>query len=79
MFGNATAIFSIREIMRIYPEQWVAIAIKETDTDGFASAGVVIVHNSDEKFVWSAVKLGEEDDPIYVFHTGSRPKTLAVA
>jgi hypothetical protein len=79
MFGKGSAIISIREIRRIYPNQWVAITVVETDLDGFAVAGEVLVHDSDERFVWAAVKLGENDDPIYVFHTGSRRKLQAVA
>jgi hypothetical protein len=37
------------------------------------------VHNSDERFVWTAVKLGEADDPIYVFFTGSRQSVIRAA
>jgi hypothetical protein len=57
----------------------VAIAVVETDTDGFAVAGEVIVHDTDEKFVWAAVKLGNLDDPVYVFYTGPRRKLHVVA
>jgi hypothetical protein len=79
MFGKGSTVISIREIQRIYPNQWVAIAVVETDTDGFAVAGEVIVHDSDERFVWGAVKLGNLDDPIYVFYTGPRRKLHVVA
>ncbi|HSE98214.1 MAG TPA: hypothetical protein VLD57_08125 [Blastocatellia bacterium] len=79
MFGRGSAIISIGEIHRIYPNQWVAVSVAETDVDGFAVAGEVLVHNQDEKYVWAAVKLGENDDPIYVFHTGSRIRLQAVA
>ena len=79
MFRNSPARFSIKEIERIYPNQWVAIAVAETDADGFAASGEVIVHDAEERFVWSAVKLGDTDDPIYVFYTGSRRSSLAVA
>jgi len=79
MFGNGSVICSIREITRVYPDQWVAVAVAETDADGFASAGEVIVHDIDERFVWSAVRLGESEDPIYVFHTGSRKNSQAAA
>lgn len=72
IFGNGSAIFSIREIERFYPDEWVAIAVTETDADGFASKGEVIIHDSDERFVWSAARLGNADDPVYVFFTGSR-------
>ena len=77
MFRNAPSLFSINEIERIYPNQWVAIAVAETDRDGFATSGEVIVHDAEERFVWSAVKLGDADDPIYVFYTGSRLSSLA--
>ena len=79
MFRNVPVLFSINEIKRIYPDQWVAILVAETDADGFAASGEVIVHGAEEQFVWAAVKLGDADDPIYVFHTGARGKTLAVA
>jgi hypothetical protein len=79
MFGRGSTVISIRDIKRIYPNQWVAITVVETDTDGFAVAGEVIVHDTDERFVWAAVKLGNLDDPIYVFYTGSRRKLQVVA
>jgi hypothetical protein len=79
MFGNVSAIFSIIEIRRFYPNQWVAIAVTETDEDGFALKGEVIMHNSNEQFVWTAIKLGEEDEPVYVFYTGSRQRITAAA
>jgi hypothetical protein len=79
MFGNGSAIFSITEIKRFYPDQWVAIAVTETDQDGFALKGEVIMHNSNEQFVWTAIKLGEADDPVYVFFTGSRQRVIQAA
>jgi len=79
MFGNGSVVFSITEIKRFYPDQWVAVAVTETDADGFALKGEVIVHNSDERFVWTAIKLGEADDPIYVFFTGPRQSIIAAA
>jgi hypothetical protein len=79
MFRNVPVLFSINEIKRIYPDQWVAILVAETDADGFAASGEVIVHDREEQFVWSAVKLGDADDPIYVFYTGLRRAGLAVA
>ena len=79
MFGNGSVVFSIAEIKRSYPEQWVAVAVTETDADGFALKGEVIVHNSDERFVWTAIKLGEAEDPIYVFFTGSPQRSIAAA
>ncbi len=72
IFGNATAICSIREIKTAYPDQWVAMSITEIDPDGFAAAGHVILHDSDERTVWSAAYLGDSDDLIYVFYTGPR-------
>jgi hypothetical protein len=71
MFARENAILSITEIQRLYANEWVAVAIAETDADGFASAGEVIMHASDERFVWTAIKLRELEEPIYVFHTGS--------
>jgi len=79
MFRHTPVLFSINEIKRIYPDQWVAVLVAETDADGFAASGEVIVHDSKEQSVWAAVKLGDADDPIYVFHTGSRRAELAVA
>lgn len=79
MFGNGPVTSSIREIKRIYPNEWVAILVSETDSDGFALKGEVIVHDADEKCVWSAVRLGEAEDPVYVFHTGSGQIVSAVA
>lgn len=79
MFGNVSVVFSIIEIKRFYPEQWVAVAVTETDADGFASKGEVIMHDSEEQFVWTAIKLGEAEDPIYVFYTGSRQRIDAAA
>lgn len=78
MFRNVPVLFSINEIKRIYPDQWVAILVAETDADGFAASGEVIVHDREEQFVWAAVKLGDADDPIYVFYTGLRSAGLAV-
>jgi hypothetical protein len=79
MFGNGPITFSIRELKRIYPNEWVAILVSEMDSDGFAVTGELIVHNADEKFVWSAVKLGDGEEPVYVFHTGSGQIVSAVA
>lgn len=79
MFGNASDIVSIMEIKRFYPDQWVAVAVTETDADGFALKGEVITHDSNEQFVWTAIKLGESEDPIYVFFTGSRQRITAAA
>jgi hypothetical protein len=72
MFGKGSAVFSIIEIRSFYPDEWVAITIAETDADGFAVSGEVIVHDADEQAVWSAARLGEMDEPIYVFFTGPR-------
>jgi hypothetical protein len=79
MFRHTPVRFSINEIKRIYPNQWVAVLVAETDADGFAASGQVIVHDREEQFVWAAVKLGESDEPIYVFYTGSRRADRAVA
>ena len=72
MFENGNGILSIKEIRNLYSNEWVALAIAETDADGFASSGEVIMHDSDERFVWTAIKLREIEEPIYVFHTGSQ-------
>ncbi len=79
MFGNASEIYSIGEIKTFYPNEWVAIAVEETDADGFAAAGEVIMHDRDESFVWSAVKLRDSAELVYVFFTGSRRKTMQAA
>jgi hypothetical protein len=71
MFGH-NPIVSISEINIIYPDQWVAITVEETDSDGFALRGQVLSHNEDERVVWTAIKLGEAEDPVYVFHTGRK-------
>ena len=79
MFGNRPVTFSIREIKQIYPNEWVAILVSDTDSDGFALKGEVIVHDTDERYVWSAVRLGDPEDSVYVFHTGSGQIVSAVA
>jgi hypothetical protein len=79
MFGNGPVTFSIPEIKQVYPNEWVAILVSDTDSDGFAAKGEVIVHDADEKRVWAAVRLGEAEDPVYVFHTGSGQIVSAVA
>ena len=71
LFKNVSS-FSIGEIKRYYPDQWVALSVLETDADGFASKGEILAHDSDERFVWSALKLGNADDLVYVFFTGAR-------
>jgi hypothetical protein len=79
MSGNRKDIFSIVEIKRSFPDQWVAIAVRRTDADGLPSAGVVLVHDADEQFVWPALKLGDLDDLVHVFYTGSRQRITAAA
>jgi hypothetical protein len=74
MFARGNEVFSINEIKRFYPNQWVAIDIAQTDEDGFAATGEVITHDSNEQFVWSAIKLKETFERVYVFYTGSRRK-----
>ena len=78
MFGNDTRIFSLVEIKRSYPYEWVAIAVQETDADGLPSAGQILVHNAEERFVWSAIRLGDDDDLVHVFYTGDG-RTINVA
>lgn len=77
MFGNGTVVSSIVEIKRSYPDEWVAIAVRKTDADGLPSAGEVLVHDADERFVWTALRLGEADDLVHVFYTGNR-RVIAV-
>lgn len=78
MFFSRSEIISVGEICCSYPNEWVAIAVAETDADGFAISGEVIIHDREEQFVWPAVRLGERDDPVYVFFTGGR-KSFAAA
>jgi hypothetical protein len=79
MSRNSNTIVSLVEIKRSYPGEWVAIAVRKTDADGLPSAGVVLVHDADEQFVWPALRLGETDDLIHVFHTGHRTRITAAA
>ena len=79
MFTNASEIYSISEIASSYPDEWVAIAVEETDADGFAAAGEIITHNQDESFVWSAVKLRDSAELVYIFFTGSRQQVRRAA
>ena len=71
-FGPGSAVISIKEIKRSYPDEWVAVAVIETDADGFAAKGEVLAHAPDERFVWPATRLGDVDSPVYVFFTGTR-------
>jgi hypothetical protein len=70
MSANDDGIFALTQIKQSYPDEWVAIAIRKTDADGLPIAGIVLVHDADERFVWPALRLGELDDLVYVFHTG---------
>lgn len=79
MFGHDSRIFSLVEIKLSYPDEWVAIAVQKTDADGLPSAGQVLVHNAEERFVWSALKLGDDDDLVHVFFTGSAGRITAAA
>lgn len=74
---SGNQIVSVRELRNIYPNEWVALAIAETDADGFAARGEVITHDADERFVWSAIKLKEPDEPVYIFYTGGRQNRLS--
>jgi len=71
-FGHGSTVISIKEIKRSYPDEWVAVAVLETDDDGFAEKGEVLAHAADERFVWSATRLGDSENPVYVFFTGAR-------
>lgn len=79
MSRNHQDVFSLAEIKRCYPEEWVAISVRTIDADGLPSAGVVLVHDANEQFVWPALKLGESDDLIHVFFTGVRNRVNAAA
>ena len=79
MSRNGNDIFSLVQIERSYPDQWVAIAVRKTDADGLPSAGVVLAHDADEQFIWPALKLGESDDLIHVFHTSSHQRITEAA
>jgi hypothetical protein len=79
MFDNDTRIFSLDEIRRSYPDEWIAIAVQKTDADGLPSAGQVLVHNAEERFVWSALKLGDGDDLVHVFFTGTGQRITVAA
>jgi hypothetical protein len=76
MFARGNEVFSISEIKSIYPNEWVAIDIAQTDEDGLAAAGEVITHDSNEQFVWSAIKLKDSFERVYVFYTGARRKMI---
>jgi hypothetical protein len=78
-FGPGSAVISIKEIKRSYPDEWVAVAVIETDADGFAARGEVLAHATDERFVWSATRLGDVENPVYVFFTGTRRRLGARA
>ena len=75
-FVPETAIISIKEIKRTFPDQWVAVAVLETDADGFAVKGEVLAHAVEECYVWPAVRLGDRETPVYVFFTGARHPQL---
>ena len=79
MSVNDNDVLSLVEIKQSFPDQWVGIAIRSTDADGIPSAGVVLVHDADEQFVWPSLRLGETDDLFYVFHTGGRRRSVAAA
>ena len=79
MFASDSRIFSLVEIKLSYPDEWIAIAVQKTDADGLPSAGQILVHNAEERIVWSALKLGDCDDLLYVFFTGSRRQISAAA
>jgi hypothetical protein len=79
MFSRGNEVFSINEIKSIYPNEWVAIEIAQTDEDGFATSGEIITHDSDERFVWSAIKLKESFELVYVFYTGVGRKGKSAA
>lgn len=80
MLFSKSQIVMLSEICCSYPNEWVAILVAETDADGFAISGEIIVHDSDERFVWpAAIRLGETDAPVYVFFTGAVRKKFQAA
>jgi len=79
MFGFDTAELSLADIKRTYPNQWIAILVRKIDADGLPIAGEVLLHDEDEEFIWPALKLGEPDELIHVFHTGGSESATATA
>ena len=77
MYRNKKFILSITEIERIYPNEWVALAVSETDLHGFAAAGEVMLHSSDEQFVWRTVGREDVEEPVYVFFSGNSQEAVA--
>jgi hypothetical protein len=77
MYRNRKLLLSIKEIERIYPNEWVALAVSETDAHGFATAGEVMLHSSDEQFVWRTVGREDVEEPVYVFFSGATRNTVA--
>ena len=79
MFGNRPVTFSIREIKQIYPNEWVAILVSDTDSDGFALKGESSCMTRMKGMSGPAFRLGATEDSVYVFHTGSGQIVSAVA
>jgi hypothetical protein len=77
MYRNKKLLLSIPEIERIYPNEWVALAVSETDAHGFARTGEVMLHSSDEQFVWRTVGREEVEEPVYVFFSSSNREAVA--
>ena len=77
MYRNRKLLLSISEIERIYPNEWVALAVSETDAHGFAKVGEVMLHSPDEQFVWRTVGREDVEEPVYVFFSGADREALA--
>jgi hypothetical protein len=74
-----SGICSLHEIRRMYPGEWVAVAVSETDPDGLMRAGKVLVHSDEESLVWRTAHLGDSDDLKYVFFTGNQTSQTIAA
>lgn len=72
IFRDGATALSIGQINDSYPNQWVALAVTDTDPDGLPTQGQVLAHNREESLVWSAARLGEREDLIHIFFTGAR-------
>ena len=77
MYRNRKLLLSIAQIERTYPNEWVALAVSETDAHGFAKAGEVMLHSPDEQFVWRTVGREDVEEPVYVFFSGCNDEAVA--
>ncbi len=59
----------ISEILKKYPQQWVAVKVTETDKYGWPAKGEVILQVSGIDLVEDKIK--DIQDNLYIFYTGS--------